>query len=103
MGRVRWAAVKSCMSNTSPLAVSRPWWACPYHDACPVSTFGLGGRPASTGGRATRGGGSGAVRGASVGGGEVGGGTLALGGGWVAVAQPATRRRGGSQSQPRPG
>ncbi len=37
-GSVRCAAVSWCMSNTSPLAVRRPWWGAPYHEAIPTSS-----------------------------------------------------------------
>src|SRR6266545_1760488 len=40
------AAVSRYMSYGSPLAVRRPWWRSPYHEASPVSTVpgGAGGR-----------------------------------------------------------
>lgn len=37
-GSVRWAAVIWPMSYTSPLAVRRPWYGWPYHDASPDSS-----------------------------------------------------------------
>ena len=43
-GRVRWAAVSWFMSNTSPLAVRRPWCWAPYQEAKPTSS-----RPAAGG------------------------------------------------------
>jgi hypothetical protein len=35
-GSVGWAAVSLSMSNVSPLAVGRPWWYAPYHEASPI-------------------------------------------------------------------
>src|SRR3979490_931103 len=39
-GRVGWAAVRACMSKSSPLAVSFPWKNSPYQEAVPTS-YGL--------------------------------------------------------------
>ena len=38
-GSVLCAAVSWCMSYTSPLAVRRPWWGAPYHEAIPTSSL----------------------------------------------------------------
>src|ERR1051326_7668595 len=35
-GRSRWAAVRSYISNASPLAVSLPWNCLPYQEALPI-------------------------------------------------------------------